>query len=281
MRQSYSPLEIIIADNCSTDNTEELVKSYDDPRIRYIRHETPLKPHENFNFCVFEAKGEYILLLHDDDLIDPDFVEICINKIDGIQRAGIIRTGTRTIDGKGNTVKESPNYLTGDSISDLINSWFEAKTSPYMCSTLFHVEKLKELGGFHSKTNLYLDVVLVLKLAAQYGQINIMDIKASFRRHEANNGTAQQIKDWNTDCLYLLEIILEFVPERQEEFKKTGLLFFARQNYVRAGRIPNLPERWLAYLKIYRAFDFRHSPFHYWIPRIMKSKIRSLKRRFN
>jgi glycosyltransferase involved in cell wall biosynthesis len=37
--QTYPNLEIVVSDNCSVDHTEELVQSFDDPRIRYIKHE--------------------------------------------------------------------------------------------------------------------------------------------------------------------------------------------------------------------------------------------------
>ena len=77
--QTYPNIEILISDNGSTDNTQLLVKSFDDPRIRYIKQENNIGANNNFNYCVMNAKGDYFLLLHDDDLIDKDFVEVCIH----------------------------------------------------------------------------------------------------------------------------------------------------------------------------------------------------------
>ena len=64
LAQSYPNLEILVADNCSTDNTKLVVESYKDKRVRYFRHETGLIPNDNFNFCLSQARGYYFLLLH-------------------------------------------------------------------------------------------------------------------------------------------------------------------------------------------------------------------------
>ena len=83
LAQNYELLEIIVSDNCSTDDTESLVQSYSDPRIRYFRHEKNIDPNDNFNFCLQKATGAYFLLLHDDDLIDSTFVRECITAAEG------------------------------------------------------------------------------------------------------------------------------------------------------------------------------------------------------
>ena len=72
VNQTYGNIEIIVSDNCSTDHTEDLVNEFSDSRIKYIKHNNNIGANNNFNFCVNSAKGDYFLLLHDDDLIDPD-----------------------------------------------------------------------------------------------------------------------------------------------------------------------------------------------------------------
>ncbi len=99
--QTYPELEIVVSNNHSTDHTEEVVKDFDDPRIRYAKQKENIGPGNNFNACLAEARGEYFLLLHDDDLIDPDMVEVCMEAAGGDTSVGVIRTGTRVIDGSG------------------------------------------------------------------------------------------------------------------------------------------------------------------------------------
>ena len=69
LKQTYRNIEVVISDNCSSDNTEEVVKGYTDPRIRYFRQSANIGANNNFNFCLEKAQGSYFLLFHDDDSI--------------------------------------------------------------------------------------------------------------------------------------------------------------------------------------------------------------------
>lgn len=67
--QSYQDFEIIVLDDCSTDDTEELIKELKkkDERIRYIRHEKNKGPAAARNSGIKAAKGEYIAFQDSDD----------------------------------------------------------------------------------------------------------------------------------------------------------------------------------------------------------------------
>ena len=58
--QDWGSLEIIVSDNCSTDNTAEVVKSYSDKRLRCLRQGHKIGAKNNFNVCVSEAAGSRI-----------------------------------------------------------------------------------------------------------------------------------------------------------------------------------------------------------------------------
>ena len=71
--QSYTNWELIIVDDCSTDNTDDVVGKYlADERIRYIKNETNSGAAVSRNRALREAKGKWIAFLDSDDLWEPD-----------------------------------------------------------------------------------------------------------------------------------------------------------------------------------------------------------------
>jgi len=282
VNQTYPCIEIIVSDNCSTDHTEEVVHGFSSPRIRYFKHTDNIGPVNNFNFCVQEARGQYFLLLHDDDLIDPDFVEACMAAVDDNTDIGVIITGTRKINGQGIALAETSNRLCNDSTKDFFMGWFSGKIALYLCSTLYNCEGLKEIGGFRSKTNHFLDVVATVKLAALYGRADVYNVKASFRRHSANmGGEPARVYAWSEDCLYLLNVMCNLLSNDDEkaEIRRYGMPFFCTKNYRLASTIRSRLKRLSTYYKIYKKFDYSYSPVHFLYSRHVRPRKNSLFRR--
>ena len=74
--QSYPYWELIIVDDCSTDNTDEIVKPYlTDDRIRYLKNEKNSGAAVSRNYALREAKGKWIAFLDSDDLWHPKKLE--------------------------------------------------------------------------------------------------------------------------------------------------------------------------------------------------------------
>jgi glycosyltransferase involved in cell wall biosynthesis len=65
--QSYDNLEIIVSDNHSIDNTYEIVKSFNDHRIKYFKPDSKLSMSHNFEFAFSKCTGDYIGSIGDDD----------------------------------------------------------------------------------------------------------------------------------------------------------------------------------------------------------------------
>ncbi|WP_419658224.1 glycosyl transferase, family II [Desulfosarcina variabilis str. Montpellier] len=258
IQQTYTNIEIIISDNCSSDGTPDLVNGIDDPRIRYFRHEQNIGANNNFNYCLEQARGVYFLLLHDDDLIDEDFVEICMQAAGNQNMVGLIRTGTRLIDSKGHSIKEMPNNVNGLSTEDFFLGWFNDKTALYLCSTLFHTENLKSLGGFSSRHNLFQDVMAEVQMAANYGRIDVKDVKAGFRKHEEERTFKVKVKAWCEDSLDLLELMCRISEEQVPFIRRKGTHFFALLNFKRAMAVASPVGRFKALLTVLNQFGYEY-----------------------
>lgn len=75
LSQTYSNWEMIIVDDCSTDNTAEVVASFEDPRIRYHRLENNSGAAVARTKAMELAKGSFMAFLDSDDLWTPDKLE--------------------------------------------------------------------------------------------------------------------------------------------------------------------------------------------------------------
>lgn len=74
--QTYTNWELIIVDDCSNDNTDEVVKHFlSDTRIKYLHNEKNSGAALTRNYAIREAQGEYIAFLDSDDLWMPDKLE--------------------------------------------------------------------------------------------------------------------------------------------------------------------------------------------------------------
>jgi hypothetical protein len=80
LSQTHRDLEVVICDNGSSDGTEEACRRWmaRDPRLRYLRQPVNRGPIANFNAVLGELRGEYAMLLADDDWLDEDYVACCL-----------------------------------------------------------------------------------------------------------------------------------------------------------------------------------------------------------
>jgi len=107
LNQTYQNYEIIVVDDASTDNTEDIVKGIVDERIRYIRHITNKGGNAARNSGIRAAKGKYIAFLDSDDEWFPEKLDRQIRLFAcSAETVGLIYTGSNVVDATGN----KPSY---------------------------------------------------------------------------------------------------------------------------------------------------------------------------
>jgi glycosyltransferase involved in cell wall biosynthesis len=72
LAQTFRDFELLILDNASTDDTAAVVKSFADPRVSYFRHAENIGGYPNLNASIDMARSEFLIILHDDDLLEPE-----------------------------------------------------------------------------------------------------------------------------------------------------------------------------------------------------------------
>lgn len=99
MDQSFEDFELLIVDDHSTDNTKNVVASFQDTRIKYIVNDRTKGGAGTRNAGIFRAKGDWVAFLDDDDVWLPNKLESEYKKIQEVDSAvGLVYSGSATYD---------------------------------------------------------------------------------------------------------------------------------------------------------------------------------------
>lgn len=111
LAQTYTNWELIIIDNGSSDNTQEVLARYLDSRIRAFRIETNSGPVEAWAMGYERSRGEYFALLPADDCFLPTKLERQVKYLREHPDINAVATYIQEIDADGNTPAESNSII--------------------------------------------------------------------------------------------------------------------------------------------------------------------------
>ena len=129
MNQTYQDFELIIVDDASTDNTGEIVKNFNDAKLRYIRHKensgTSAAPR---NTGIKAARGEYIAPLDSDDEWLPQKLEKQIDKFNSVSLdTGVVYCGiVNIVEKTGKVLEERMPTKRGNVFNTMLRGVFVA-----------------------------------------------------------------------------------------------------------------------------------------------------------
>lgn len=109
LSQSYENIEVIVLDNNSNDNTYEILKNkYEKiPSFKIYRNVVTLDIVRNWRKCFEYSKGEYVLILWSDDLIDPEFISKTQNFLEENPNATFVYSLTEIFNTEMGTSKDA------------------------------------------------------------------------------------------------------------------------------------------------------------------------------
>lgn len=209
LQQDFNDYELIIIDNCSTDNTVEIIKSINNFKIKLIQNTENIGLIPNWNKAIENAKGKYIKILPADDFIYPGSLKIQSEILDADIREEIsIVCGRRNIiDEKGKVLFNrgfTKKKITVDGI-DAINK--NVRSGGNIIgeggAVMFRKSIIEKTGVFNSSIFYVLDLDLWFKIL-RYGKLTALpDIVSAFRVSSSSASVLvvnKQHKD-NTDFM--------------------------------------------------------------------------------
>ena len=159
LNQTYKNLQIIIVDDCSTDNTAEIVKSYDDDRIELYTLPKNFNISNANNECLHRARGEYIAHIDSDDIWVEDKIEKQIKFLEENPHYGACFTHATLMDKTGRIFASgelSESFLTLFDRENMTQAGFVRKfydSSNFLChSSMVMRKSIYEKLGDHDLT---------------------------------------------------------------------------------------------------------------------------------
>lgn len=108
--QDYARLEVVVADNASTDDTEAVCRALAaaDARVHYLRQPRNLGPTANFNTVLEQARGEYFMWLSDDDWLDTNYLSECLRVLQSQPEVSMVAGACRFYDVQSTFLRDDP-----------------------------------------------------------------------------------------------------------------------------------------------------------------------------
>jgi glycosyltransferase involved in cell wall biosynthesis len=150
--QTYENIEILVSDNASEDDTAEVLQEFTDKRLRVIRQEANIGLLPNWNTCLAAARGEYVVLVCDDDRIHPRLIERCVDVIGKQTQVPIVvALNNFHMSSSGHTRPARASKRIGSGLRDGMDVLMEFLTDEITvanCSVMMRTEILRSRGGF-------------------------------------------------------------------------------------------------------------------------------------
>jgi glycosyltransferase involved in cell wall biosynthesis len=226
LEQSFTDFELIIVDDCSADNTFDIVDSFQDARITTMRNPHRLGLVGNWNKCIELARGEYICIFHQDDVMLPGNLQLKVEQLRRNPHVGMIYS---------NVLQIGP----GD---ELLSEWWHTKphksdqgaqagtkffkkmllgVNQVCCpSVVARRECYERLGTFDQRLPYTADWEMWLRMSLFYDIAYLISPLIKYRRHDANETLkftgVKELKHALNAKLLILEKYPEQIPDASE-----------------------------------------------------------------
>ncbi|MGD8762769.1 MAG: glycosyltransferase [Desulfobacteraceae bacterium] len=178
--QTWSDFEYLIINDGSTDNSRDIVLSFDDPRIRLVDNPSNIGLTKSLNRGLQLAQAEYIARQDADDISYPERLERQVQFLDEYPDVALLGTRARAIDEKGKSQKEN---LLRTPIGLLAIRWYLMFQNAFIHSAVIFRRSIiwEKLGGYDESFVRAQDYELWSRIARLYDVANLADVLLDHR----------------------------------------------------------------------------------------------------
>ena len=194
LEQTLQPTEIMILDDCSTDNIAEVVAAYKDPRIKFLRFDENQGNMRAQNAMLAQASGMFYVPFAADDRLDKTYLERCINEFRKNPWLEFCASQTDFINAEGETIAEptKPFEFGAMGIPKPTNQTRERMLAQLYYSNIYfgvgtyRTETLREIGGWDRTNGVLADYEMYLRLLQREAIYVIEEPLTHTRLHDNN-----------------------------------------------------------------------------------------------
>lgn len=186
LNQEYENIELIIVDDHSPFGLEKIVTPYlKDKRIRYYYNDTNLGKESivhNWNKCVDLAKGEFFVLLCDDDILRPNFVSSLVGLAEKYPDCNVFHGRKAFFDDLTGEIKEESQWPVFEDFSSFIEEEYAEKRKHTITEFLFRSFLIKKEKYEIFPVGYFSDNATILKLVKHGGIASSKEVICLFRK---------------------------------------------------------------------------------------------------
>jgi glycosyltransferase involved in cell wall biosynthesis len=185
INQTYSEWELIVIDDGSQDQTQEIISNYaHHPKIRTVKTKG-IGLTEVCNLAISMANGEFIIRLDGDDVFDENILLVLSNYLQKNADVALIFPDYYTVDEFGEITGHEYRHKIYD-INHHVN------VPPHGACTMVRLSILKEIGGYRTDLGAQDGFDLWTKISVKYKSINVNLPLFYYRQHGSNLTTNSQ-----------------------------------------------------------------------------------------
>jgi glycosyltransferase involved in cell wall biosynthesis len=216
LAQSYQRFEVLVSDNASTDATPELLRGISDARLRILTRERNIGQIPNWNACLADAKGDYVVFVSDDDRIAPSLLEQCIALVKCEPQLQVVIALSDVYVAAESRIWHAPqNRKLATGIwdgADILEEYLDGRISTSMCTIMINAEALRRQGGFPVDFPFAGDTIAWISLLLN-GRAGLVNQSCGTMCVHAANETSRLHPETRLSCLRKL---IDFILDRAD-----------------------------------------------------------------
>jgi len=184
LAQRVQDFEIIVLENCSTDNTVDILNSFNDNRIKIYQASHSLSIEENWHRIISIPKGEFITLIGHDDKLDETYLAVMDDLIREHPQASLYQTHFRYIDSTGKETGKCKPMQEAQQPATALHNFLCDKISLMGTGFMMRSADYDQVGGIPQYPNLlFADMELWIELSRKSYMAASPRECFSYRRH--------------------------------------------------------------------------------------------------